>query len=396
MEHTESVGKTEQQHRHVRENKEVVVVGGSAAGLFTAASVARGGRRVRVLESKPQFEPAPRTLIVTDHFRSQIGGSARESIINEIRRFELFTDGRSAQVALTKPDLIIERSRLISALAREAQQAGAKLSFNTRFLGLGPNSRGLRVEAESGGKQEEIHADSVVGADGATSRVARAAGWPPIETVPLVQAIVRLPKDCPPNTTRVWFVPDDTPYFYWLIPESGERAALGVIGEHGSSMKRCFERFMEKKRMEPLEWQGARIPVYRGWVPVRRQVGSGDVYLVGDAAAQVKVSTVGGIVTGFRGALGVAHAILQGGQSRELKALRRELRTHWLIRRALHHFQQRDYSQLVDLLDASTRQSLGEINRDESTRLLWNVVRQQPRLVLLGLRGLLMGKAARS
>ncbi len=349
-----------------------------------------------VLESKPQFEPAPRTLIVTDHFRQQMGASARESIINEIRRFELFTDGRSAQVALNKPDLIIERSRLIPALAREAQQAGASLSFDTRFLGIGPNARGLWLEIESRGKHEELHADSVVGADGAASRVARASGWPPIETVPLVQAIVRLPKDCSPDTTRVWFVPDDTPYFYWLIPESSERAALGVIGEHGGDTKRCFERFLEKKHLEPLEWQGARIPVYRGWVPVRRQIGNGEVYLVGDAAAQVKVSTVGGIVTGFRGALGVSHALLQNGKSRELTALRRELGTHWLIRRALHHFGQKDYSQLVDLLDASTRQSLGEINRDESTRLLWNVVRRQPRLVLLGLRGLLMGKTERS
>ena len=77
-------------------------------------------------------------------------------------------------------------------------------------------------------------------------------------------------------------------------------------------------------------------------------------------------------------------------------ALRRELGTHWLIRRALHHFQQKDYSQLVDLLDASTRESLGEISRDESTRLLWNVVKRQPRLVLLGLRGLLMGRSLKS
>ena len=116
------------------------------------------------------------------------------------------------------------------------------------------------------------------------------------------------------------------------------------------------------------------------------------MYLVGDAAAQVKVSTVGGIVTGFRGALGVAEALLKQGKSQELAALRRELGTHWMIRRALHHFQQKDYSQLVDLLDASTRESLGEIHRDESTRLLWNLVLRQPRLALLGLRGLLMGK----
>jgi flavin-dependent dehydrogenase len=210
--------------------------------------------------------------------------------------------------------------------------------------------------------------------------------------VPLVQAIVRLPKDCRADTTRVWFVPDDTPYFYWLIPESAERGALGIIGEHGRNTKACMERFLEKKGMTALEWQGARIPVYRRWIPVRRQLGTGNVYVVGDAAAQVKVSTVGGIVTGFRGALGVAQDILRKGSRKELLTLRRELGTHWLIRRALHNFQQKDYSQLVDLLDETLQQSLGEINRDESTRLLWNVVRHQPRLALLGLRGLLMGR----
>jgi len=210
-----------------------------------------------------------------------------------------------------------------------------------------------------------------------------------------MQAIVRLPKDCPPDTTRVWFVPDDTPYFYWLVPESAERGALGVIGEDGRQTKLAFERFLEKKHMEPLEWQGARIPVYKRWIPVRRRLGNGDVYLVGDAAAQVKVSTVGGIVTGFRGAAAVAHALLRGGKNRELASLRRELNTHKLIRRTMHHFRQDDYSQLVDLLDASARESLGEVNRDESTRLLWKLVRRQPRLVLLGLRGLLMGKHAK-
>jgi len=371
--------------------KDVVVVGGSAAGLYTAATLARGGRNVRVFESRPTLDPAPRTLIVTNHFRSQVNGSAGASILNEIRRFELFTDGRSAAVSLKQPDLIIERSRLIRSLAQEAQAAGARFEYDTRFLALSPNGSGLHVDVDRAGQRDRVHAECVVGADGAVSRVARAAGWPPVETVPLVQAVVKLPKDCPRDTTRVWFVPDDTPYFYWLIPESDERAALGVIGEHGRDTKRCFDRFLEKKGFEPLEWQGARIPVYRGWVPVQRRVGRSEVYLVGDAAAQVKVSTIGGIVTGFSGAQGVANAILRKGRG-ELLALRRELATHWLIRRALHHFRQQDYSDLVDMLNDSTRQSLGEINRDESTRLLWTVLRKQPKLVLLGMRGLLLGK----
>ena len=374
-----------------RQKEEIAIVGGSAAGLFTAAALARGGRTVRVLESKPNFEPDARTLIVTNHFRNQLGASAGTSVLNEIRRFELFTDGRSAQIALSKPDLIIERSKLIPGLAREAQQAGAQVSFDSRFVSLSPNARGLHLEVESAGRRQELHAASVVGADGATSRVARTAGWPPIETVPLVQAIVRLPKDCPVDTTRVWFVPDDTPYFYWLIPESSERAALGIIGE-GADTKKRLARFLEKKNIEPLEWQGAQIPVYRKWVPVKRRIGNGEVYLVGDAAAQVKVTTVGGIVTGFRGAIGVAQSILRNGASRELRTLRRELDTHWLIRRTMHHFQQKDYSHLVDLLSIATRNTLSEINRDESARLLWTVLRRQPRLALLGLRGLLLGR----
>lgn len=373
------------------DKREIVIVGGSAAGLYTAARVARGGRRVRVLESKSTLDPPPRTLIVTNHFRQQVNGAAGASVRNEIRRFELFTDGRSATVSLKEPDLIIERSRLIRALAEEARQGGAQFEYDTRFLGLSPNGRGLHVQVDRAGRREELYAESIVGADGAASRVARAAGWPAVETVPLVQAVVKLPKDFPTDTTRVWFVPDDTPYFYWLIPESAERGALGVIGEQGQDTKRCFDRFLEKKGLQPLEWQGARIPVYKSWVPVKRTVGNSDVYLVGDAAAQVKVSTVGGIVTGFRGAQGVADAILRRGRG-ELRALRRELSTHWLIRRALHHFQQQDYCRLVDMLNDSTRKSLGEINRDESTRLLWNVVRRQPRLVLLGLRGLLLGR----
>jgi flavin-dependent dehydrogenase len=280
---------------------------------------------------------------------------------------------------------------LIQSLAEEAQQAGATLALGRRFHALHSNGRGLILEVErsNDGAREESRVDTIIGGDGAASRVARAAGWPDLETVPLVQAIVPLPKDMPPDTARVWFVPQDTPYFYWLIPESPTRGALGLIGEHGGEARRQLERFLEKRKLDPIEFQGARIPVYNRWVPVMRRVGNGEVYLVGDAAAQVKVTTVGGIVTGFRGALGVAEAILNGGISHELKKLRRELDLHLLLRRALHDFQQSDYSRLVDLLNAPALRSLGEYSRDEAWKILWRVCLRQPRLVLLGLRGLL-------
>ena len=372
--------------------KNVAIVGGSVAGMYTASLLARGGARVELLERSERLDPISRTLIVTSHMRDLLGPAGESCIVNEIKRFELFTDGRAATIDLKRPDLIIERSTLIRSLAAQAENDGAQIRLGRKFLGLEGTSNGIRLLSERGsdGVKEDFHANTVVGADGAASKVAEAAGWPRQKTVPLVQAIVKLPSDYPPATVRVWFVPDDTPYFYWLIPEADGRGALGIIGEDGAQTRRVLENFLEKKHFEPLSFQGARIPVYMGWVPVGRDVGGGKVYLVGDAAGQVKVTTVGGIVTGVRGAEGVAEAILNGGHSRKLSSLRRELNLHLLIRRALHHFQQTDYSRLVDLLNSPAKTSLSTYTRDEAARVLWHICRNQPRLLLLGLRGLLM------
>ena len=385
------------QDRPAKRDKNVAVVGGSAAGLFAASLLARSGVSVRVFERNESLAPLPRTLIVTHRMRHILGAAGEASVVNEIRRFEIFTDGRVATVPLKNPDLIIERSKLICGLAEEARQSGATIEFGKRFHTLQPNSRGLIVEVEqcSDGSREEVHTDVVIGGDGAASRVGRAAGWAPVETVPLMQAIVKLPKGMAQDTSRVWFVPQDTPYFYWLVPESPTQGALGVIGETGPHMRRCFEEFLSKKGLEPIEFQGARIPVYSRWIPVHRRVGQGSVYLVGDAAGQVKVSTVGGIVTGLRGAMGVAESILSGGSS-ELRALRRELDLHLLLRRSLHDFQQADYSRLVDLLNDPVKRSLAEYSRDEAWKVLWRLCLRQPLILWLGLRGLLMGRRSLS
>lgn len=370
----------------------VAIVGGSAAGLYAATLLARGGARVDVFEQSERFEPLRRTLIVTSRMRDLLGAAGEPSVRNEIWRFELFTDGRVAKVELARPDLVIERAALIQSLASHARAAGAGVHLGKRFRCLEKTRAGIRVNMESAnGSSESRDASAVIGADGAASRVARSGGWKQLDTVPLIQAIVRLPSDFPPSTVRVWFIPDDTRYFYWLIPESEGYGALGLIGEAGAPARRALERFMEKKQFEPQSYQAARIPVYTRWVPAVRRFGAGKVYLAGDAAAQVKVTTVGGIVTGLRGAEGVAESILHG-RSRILRKLRRELNAHLIIRRALHQFQQADYSRLVDLLNVGARESLAIHTRDEAAKVLWHICRRQPRFALLGLRGLLMSK----
>ena len=374
-------------------NRDVAIIGGSVAGFYTACQLAQTGLEARLFEASDTLDPSPRTLIVTSYLSNLLGSICEGSVVNKIHHFELFADGRIAKIPLRRADLVIDRSKLIRKLAEQAKASGASVVTGCRFVGMKPNGRRVSfgLSCNGGSELREESADILIGADGALSSVAQSAGWPQQPTVPLVQTVVALPDDMGSDTTRIWFVPRDTPYFYWLIPYSSTRGVLGLIGLDGGSAWRELENFLKTKALTPIEFQTALIPRYARWVPLHCKIQQSDVYLVGDAAGHVKVTTVGGLVTGFRGALGVVDAITNGGSSPHFKALRLELGLHLLIRRALNHFREKDYAKLLGLLTPPVKRSLSLFNRDESTKLLTHVFLKQPRLLLLGLRSLLLG-----
>ena len=257
----------------------VVIIGGSTAGLFAAYRLAVGGVKAELFEQAAALDTAPRTLIVTSRMLDVLDGVGRRAVLNEVKHYELFADGRAATVTLGRPDLVIERSILAGELGELAERAGARVVLSRRFVGLRADGEkmGVRLEHATTGTVEETTAETVVGADGAFSGVARAAGWARHRTVPLLQAVVTLPKNLPPDTARVWFMPNETPYFYWLIPESRDRGVLGLIGERGADTRRSMEWFLERQGLTAWEVQGARIPVYERWVPPMRRLGGGRV-----------------------------------------------------------------------------------------------------------------------
>jgi flavin-dependent dehydrogenase len=370
----------------------VVVVGASAAGLYTATRIAQRGFPVTVLESAPHIDPSARSLICTSELLDIVGDAAADCVVAETTRFELVAGERTTVVPLAQPDLIIERARLVDGLARQATLTGAEILTGHRFVGFAEEDPLRVMVAAPDDTVRAIEASHVIGADGAFSQVAKAAGWAPRPCAPLIQAIVPWPAALSPQSTRVWFVTGDTPYFYWLIPDGPNRGALGVIGEDGARTRRGLERFLEREGLTPLEYQAARIPIYTGWRPVSRRVRGGMVHLVGDAAGHVKVSTVGGIVTGFKGANAVVHAVA-GGDPLALSRARIELDVHLLIRRALHGFDVGDYVRLVDSLNVAARRTLGRITRDNAASLAFRLLVDQPQLAWIGLRSLYSSSA---
>ena len=373
------------------DRSQVVIIGASAAGLYTACLLAKGGLPVLLFDESERLGSPARTLIVTHRINEVLGSIPSEAVVNRTAKLQLNSPGQSTTIQLNQADLIVEREQLIRMLETQARAAGVELLRGYQCLGVEPDGDGLVVRMQSSNGRDEILRPCIlVGADGVSSRVGSDVHRDHHRTVSLLQSTVVLPKRGEGDTTRVWFDPESTRYFYWLIPQSRDKAVVGLIADDRRQARNALKRFLSLQGLEPLDDQGAQVPLYaRNSVPWTT-VGQTRVFLVGDAAAHVKVTTVGGVVTGLRGARAAARAILRDSSYRgELAALRSELDLHWLIRRVLNRLAPRDYDQLLRLMSKRTKAVLAHRTRDEPTRVLFFSLVAQPKLLLFAAKALL-------
>jgi flavin-dependent dehydrogenase len=363
--------------------------------LFAAVLLARAGVPVRIFERRECIEPEPRTLIVTQELTRVLGPAALGAVLNRVHTLELLTNGTRVPLNLQAPDLVVERATLIKLLARQAVQLGARLDLGHVFEHMCPYRDGAAVHVRQRGtdRVEVVSAQAVIAADGARSAVARTVGRPRRSVVSVLQARVALPRPVDPGVGRVWFAPDDTPFFYWLCPESREEAAVGLVAGDPRETQSKLDRFLGRYGMQPIEYQAALVPLYTPSVAPAERVGSADVLMVGDAAGHVKVTTVGGTVTGLRGAAAAARAVTAGGSyGRELRHVERELRLHWRIRRLMNHFTEQDYDTALRSLNGRAGRLFEVHNRDRLAGTALSILAVQPRLPWLAAHVLLRSR----
>jgi flavin-dependent dehydrogenase len=376
-------------------NRTVAIVGASLAGLYAARELARAGRKVYLFEAEPEPRFAPRTLIVTAELPRLLGFDPAPAVLNRIRVFELFSRGASARIALLEPDLVVERSRLLELLLRDATACGARMQFASPLRDLLQEGKDALLSVEGPGGRLELPVTTLLGADGIGSVVADHLGCNRHRRVAILQARVPRPADCPPDTVRVWFDRASTRFFYWLIPEGEEFAAFGLIADTPAQAKAALEAALRAQALEPLEYQGALVPLHPhpGHPWIRR--GQAEIYLAGDAAGQVKATTVGGVVAGLRGARAAVHAILHRDGQAAWRGLKRELALHRLLRAVLDRFTDADYDALLTHLNGRGREILAAHNRDHLLCLLWKLPAAQARWAGLALRAIVRSGGSR-
>jgi flavin-dependent dehydrogenase len=385
----------ENSEHDVRGWYDTLVVGGSCAGLRTAELLAEQGQRVVLVERKAALDRLPRTWIVTPHLQRVLGFQPHEAIVHRTGVMRLFAGRAQQDVRLQVPDLVVERAQLLPLLAARAEAAGARLVLGAAVSDITNVTGGFQVSARRAGHSEPLvfHARNLVAADGVKSTVARRFAARPQRAVPIVQARVALPAGYDPDVTAVWFERARTRFFYWLIPESGTRGALGLIAEHPASARALLDDFLREHGFVAQGYQGALIPLHQPFRRVEWDLGGHRVVLVGDAAAHVKVTTVGGLVSGLWGALAAARALTQQtSYTRELRGLHAELHLHDLMRWVFDRFTAADYEHMIGLLGPSLQTILGRHNRDTVAQSKWSLLAAQPRIVTLAARVVLFSQ----
>jgi len=370
----------------------VIIIGASISGLYTATLLAKQGVDVEVYDRMSTLGGPSRTLIVTGKINEVLDSIPEEMVLNQVKYLELFSKSRSARLELSYPDLIVERRRFVEIFARMAEEAGAQIILGYLFEGFAQFGRKVVVTLRNleANEAKQISADILVGADGVQSAVSQAASRNGHRVAALVQARVPLPESGKGDTYRVWFDTNQTKYFYWLIPESDRVAAVGLIANDVPQAKARLIKFLQEKQLEAIEFQSSIVPMHQFGNANGVAVPNRNVFVVGDAAAQVKVTTVGGVVPGLYGARALAQAILNGRNYRkELDGLKMELNLHLLIRHVLNRFSDQDYDELIGMLDGGLKEILQEWTRDELTQSFLRMIRAEPSLITLGAKACL-------
>ncbi|PSQ07801.1 electron transfer flavoprotein [Halobacteriales archaeon QS_6_71_20] len=315
-----------------------VVVGVGPAGARFARRAAEARYDVLALEKGTVGEPlACSGHVSTDVWDYLPDGAAARLRQNRVYGADFHVGGPgSPSRRFYKREAVsnvIDRVELDRTLADAARSAGADVREGHTVTAVEERPGRVEVTASVDGGEETFEARMVAGADGPVSRVRRGLDLPePTETIHGVLAFT----DERDHGDYVDVHLTAPRFFAWRIPRGDAGVEYGLAAPPGNEVNELFARLTDEYDVETDRFCSGAIPIG----PPERTVANRG-FLLGDAAAQTKPFTGGGILYGMRAADVAAETIdpedpttLPRYESGWREELNREIRFgHW-IRRA--------------------------------------------------------------
>ncbi|MBW2040117.1 MAG: NAD(P)/FAD-dependent oxidoreductase [Deltaproteobacteria bacterium] len=337
-----------------------IVVGGGPVGAVAAKTAAYHGARVLLVErdETPTY-PDRCTGIVSPRClkEAELDDGV---VLQEIRGGTIHApNGRPLRIeAKDTRALVIDRRLFNLKLLEMAQEVGAEFIHHSRVVGL--DNQLAIIERNDATYRAETKV--IIGADGPKSQVANWAKLPPPGQFFLgLQATVRYEPERP-DFIEVFFDQDLAPgFFAWVVPAEEGIARVGLATYQMKGASFLLKKLLNKLNLRPLKISAGLIPIG----PRPRTV-AGKVMVVGDAAAQAKPTSGGGLYTGIvtakiAGQVAANHALAHQGinglmiyEKRWREKLGHELSLGIALRRLFSHLRNHEINLIFAILDNKT------------------------------------------
>jgi len=304
-------------------NYDVVVVGGGPAGCMAAKYAAKAGASTLIIEEDAAIgEPVQCAGLISTRALEESELRNRNSFINcEIKRAVVHSP--SYELTLESPAqraFAISRNIFDLELAKEAQKGGADIILDSKVKTVRKRDGGkkLTITTATTNGAKEIRAKVVIGADGVKSTVAQLSG---LNVVRSSLSCVQIEGDYEIEDTfaEIFVGKSIAPgFFAWTIPLGAEnRARIGLCIDKRFSPHSNPLLFLKRNLAEhPVmvkKYKGTVFSRTAGKIPIPVNAGlqgrrhktvkidnETGILLVGDAAAQIKPITGGGVYYGMK------------------------------------------------------------------------------------------------
>ena len=295
-----------------------VVVGAGPAGSRFARRAAAVGRDVLLLEKGTVGEPLACSGHVSEDIWEYVDAEARDRLLqNRVygARFHVDGPGSASHPFYKRQPVsnVIDRVGLDRTLADAARAAGADVREGHTVVGVeehpdrvavevsvagdreaSDDTGAEPVEATDGGATERFEARMLAGCDGPTSRVRRSLEMP--EPDELLHGVLAF-DDASDDGDLVDDHLTAPTFFAWRIPRGDAGVEYGLAAPPGDDVSAMFDRLTDAYDVTTDRFCSGAIPVG----PPDR-VTTDRTFLIGDAAAQTKPFTGGGILYGMTAA----------------------------------------------------------------------------------------------